>query len=195
MKQEFELLPWRSAAELESNLPDLKITGWIDRSGDILEIQYQLIGDLDAVAIAAPVGTPSRRFELWEATCLEFFLAPIGQHHYWEFNLSPSGDWNVFRLDDYRQGLRNEEQFQTLPFEVTHQNRELSLFLRVDLGGLIEACASSSDDRHQPLVAGVTTVIQNRAGDFSYWALCHPGPEADFHRRDSFTIGLLGTVS
>jgi hypothetical protein len=187
MKQEFKLLPWLSAAELESNLPELQIAGWIDRSGDILEIQYQLIGDLEAIEIAAPAAIPRRRFELWEATCLEFFLAPIGQNHYWEVNLSPSGDWNVFRLEDYRQGLRNEEQFQTLPFEVKHQNRDFSLFLTMDLGGLI--------DRHQPLVAAVTTVIQNRSGDFSYWALCHPGPEADFHRRDSFTIGLLGAVS
>jgi hypothetical protein len=186
MKQEFTLLPWRSAAELDAarNLPDLQITGSIDRSEDSLEIQYRLAGDLDVVEIAAPAQTPRRRFELWEATCLEFFLAPIGQTYYWEFNLSPSGDWNVFRLEDYRQGLQEETRFQSLPYEVQHQDRELSLSLTVSLEGLV--------DRHQPLVAAVTTVIQNRSGNFSYWALCHPGPEADFHRRDSFRIGLLG---
>jgi hypothetical protein len=181
MRQAVRLLPWRSPQELEL-LPDLQITGWVDRSGDLLEIQYQLAGDLEGLTIAAPVALPSRRFALWEATCLEFFLTTVGQPHYWEFNLSPSGDWNVFRLEDYRQGLRNEELLQSLPFQVSRQVGQLTLSLSVSLAGLV--------DRSADLEMAMTAVLQDRAGAFSYWAVSHPGPEADFHRRDGFTVQL-----
>jgi hypothetical protein len=181
MRQDFSLVPWRST-QASAALPDLQVTGWIDRSGDLLEIQYQLVGDLAGLTIAAPVALPSRRFALWEATCLEFFVATLGQPHYWEFNLSPSGDWNVFRLEDYRQGLRNEELVPALPFQVSCQARELTLSLSLSLGGLV--------DRSEDLEMAMTAVLQDRSGAFSYWAVSHPGPEADFHRRDGFTVQL-----
>ena len=98
----FSLIPFASDA-----LPTIEIVGNIDRADNILSIEYQLLGDLDSVAIASPAVAPSRKFELWESTCFEFFIGVLGDRNYWEFNLSPSGDWNVFHLDDYRQGLRN----------------------------------------------------------------------------------------
>jgi hypothetical protein len=36
----------------------------------------------------------------------------------------------------------------------------------------------------------VTAVLQQQSGSCSYWALRHPGPEADFHRRDGFALRL-----
>jgi hypothetical protein len=185
MRQDFSLVPWRSTPE-SVLLPDLQVTGWIDRSGDLLEIQYQLAGDLDRLAIDSPNEAPRRRFELWEATCLEFFVATVGQPYYWEFNLSPSGDWNVFKLDGYRQGLRDEELFPALPFQVSRQGQQLSLALSVSLRELVE--------QEESLEVAVTAVIQDRARNFSYWALSHPGPEADFHRRDGFTVKLPARV-
>jgi hypothetical protein len=40
------------------------------------------------------------------------------------------------------------------------------------------------------LEAAVTAVLQNRSGVCSHWAIGHPGPEADFHRRDGFLLRL-----
>jgi hypothetical protein len=36
----------------------------------------------------------------------------------------------------------------------------------------------------------VSAVIKTRRGEVTLWALTHPGPEADFHHRDSFIIKL-----
>jgi len=36
----------------------------------------------------------------------------------------------------------------------------------------------------------ITAVLQSRDGTCSYWALLHPGPEADFHRREGFALRL-----
>ncbi|MCY7335533.1 MAG: DOMON-like domain-containing protein [Chamaesiphon sp.] len=173
----FSLIPFASDA-----LPIIEIVGSIDRVDNILSIEYQLLGDLDSVAIASPAVAPSRKFELWEATCFEFFFGVLGDRNYWEFNLSPSGDWNVFHLDSYRQGLRNEIAFTTLPFDLDRSANSLKLKLGFDLSQII------SIDRQ--LEVSVTTVIRSTQDELSYWALTHCGEEADFHLRDSFVIKL-----
>jgi hypothetical protein len=42
----------------------------------------------------------------------------------------------------------------------------------------------------QALEVAISAVIKLRSGNVTCWALTHPGPEADFHRRDSFIIEL-----
>jgi hypothetical protein len=165
-----------------SNLPQVEINGRVNRKGDLLSIDYQLFGDLNAISIAPPTSTPSRQFHLWEATCFEFFIGIPGDANYWEFNLSPSGDWAVFALDDYRQGLRDELAFTSLPFKVDRYPNYITLSLEFDLSELILA--------EQDLEMSVTTVIKSSQDELSYWAINHSGKEADFHLRKSFVISL-----
>jgi hypothetical protein len=166
----------------DSRLPEIEIGGKIDRDGGILSIEYQLVGNLTQLEIATPAASPTRKFHLWEATCFEFFVGSPGDRNYWEFNLSPAGDWNVFHLDDYRQGLRDELAFRSLPFKVEQAANSLSLALDFDLSKIISIEAQ--------IEVSVTTVIKTFQGEISYWALTHSGSEADFHRRDSFMIKI-----
>jgi hypothetical protein len=162
-------------------LPAIEIDGKIDRSGGRLSIEYQLIGDLTQVEIAPPA-SPTRKFALWEANCFEFFLGIPGDLNYWEFNLSPAGDWNIFQLDDYRQGLRDELAFTSLPFTVKQTATSLLLALEFDLSKIVAVDRS--------IEVSVTTVIRSVNGEMSYWALTHCGSAADFHQRDSFAIKM-----
>jgi hypothetical protein len=175
---EFKLVPFQT----QDLLPNIELSGRIDRQNELLSIEYQLQGDLDAIAIDPVNNTPSRKIELWTATCFEFFIGIPGNSDYWEFNLSPSGDWNVFHLDDYRQGLQNELAFITLPFTIDRQANSLLLTLTLDLSNIIPT--------EREIEISVTTVIESRQHQISYWALTHTGTEADFHRRDSFIIKI-----
>ena len=175
---DFRLQPFGS----DRNLPAIELTGQIDRQDTLLSISYQLQGDLDPVSIESPSPTPSRKFGLWESTCFEFFIGIPSQPNYWEFNLSPTGDWNVFALDNYRQGLRNEIAFTSLPMTIDRSANSLLLSSTIDLSKIISAA--------QSLEMSVTTVIKSSQNQMSYWALTHPGVEADFHRRDSFIITI-----
>ena len=166
----------------ESSLPQIEISGRVNRKDNILSIEYQLFGDLSAISIAPPASLASRQLHLWEATCFEFFIGIPGDRNYWEFNLSPSGDWNVFALDDYRQGLRNETAFTSLPFKVDRYPNYITLNLDVDLSEIILL--------EQDLEMAVTTVIKSSQNELSYWAITHGGKEADFHLRDSFIIKI-----
>jgi hypothetical protein len=175
---DFSLTPFLE----ERRIPQIQIGGQIDRLDDLLSIEYLVRGDLDRVAIDPPAAAPARTLELWAATCFEFFIGVVGAPNYWEFNLAPTGDWNVYALDNYRQGLRSETAFRSLPFEVDRTANSLQLKLAFDLGKII-----TTDPK---LEMAITAVIKSNQNEISYWALTHTGTEADFHRRDSFTIKL-----
>jgi len=97
--------------------------------------------------------------------------------------MSPSGNWNVYAMDAYRQvNMREEMLMEQIQFQVQKEAGGIELHARVDLNPLFEAS--------QSLSVGVTAVIQTKGGNESYWALAHPGAQADFHIRESFTIRL-----
>jgi hypothetical protein len=177
-EQTFSLQPFPS----NESSPNLKNSGNIARNGNKLAISYMLEGDLKEIAIFPPSNTRSRKHELWKDTCFELFIGIKNSARYWEFNLSPAGHWNVYRLDGYREGMQEETAFQNLPFNVDNQGDSLVLALNVDLDKIISA--------EQAIEIGITAVIKDRYGEVTYWALTHRGTEADFHLRDSFIIEL-----
>ena len=170
--------------------PEIEITGQIERFNQQLSITFQLTGEIEKIAVTPTDTHPSRRNELWQTTCFEFFLGLKGSPKYWEFNLSPAGHWNIYRFDDYRQGMTEELAFQSLPFLVKVQSDSLTLSLSLDLETIISLM--------QTLEVGITTVIQSNINNLisekdaiTYWALTHVGQEADFHQRKSFILDLL----
>ncbi|KAF3885023.1 MULTISPECIES: DOMON-like domain-containing protein [Nostocales] len=175
-EQTFFLQPF----SYSESLSELKIKGNVARYENEFTIQYALLGDLTAIEIADPSDEPKRKHELWQNTCFEFFLGIENSDRYWEFNISPSGDWNVYRFDAYRHGMQEENAFTALPFSVQYLSDGLALVLNVDLD-----CIISTD---LALKVGISTVMKHKDGSVTYWALKHTGDEPDFHRRDSFTI-------
>ncbi|MEW6109714.1 MAG: DOMON-like domain-containing protein [Nitrospirota bacterium] len=177
-RHSFSLKPFPSADLLSG----IEITGNISRRCNTLEIIYELFGTLAEIVIPAQTDVPERRNGLWEETCLEFFLGVKNSDQYWEFNLSPSGHWNVYRFKAYRRDMHEEHALTSLPFTVLIRPENLMLSLNLDLDKIITA--------DQALNVAVSAVIKSVNGKATYWALTHTGPQADFHRRNSFIIEL-----
>lgn len=171
----FDLIPFTV-----DTAPDIEITGAIARESNQLRVTYQLTG-ASQIIIPESVPNPKRQYDLWEHTCMELFIQPQGTS-YWEFNLSPAGHWNVFRLPDYRQNIGEELTYDALPFTLSRQADSLQIDLAIELDKITAP--------EQKLKVGITSVIEDRDSRLSYWALNHPGKEADFHHRDSFAIDL-----
>jgi len=178
MEHSFSLLPFPAP-----KIPNISLTGNISFQNHIVDLRYSLTGELEEIFLPATGLHPGRKDELWRTTCFEFFLAPKGQPRYWEINLSPSGDWNIYRMDSYRRiGFRQETSIQRLPFEVQHEEGAFHLKALIDLNPITEPA--------QILQLGISSVIQTRGGNETYWALSHPAPVPDFHLRESFTIEI-----
>jgi len=162
--------------------PGFQITAGIKRSSNIISVSYALLGPLAELEVPAPAGQPSRKNSLWEGTCFELFLGVKNSSRYWELNISPAGHWNIYSFNTYRQGMQEEPAITSLPMTIDRGPEVLRLSLEIGLEGIVTA--------DQSLEGAVSAVIKTVNGGITYWALVHPGPEADFHRRDSFIIGL-----
>ena len=163
----------------EIPLKDCRIAARLSLGETTLQVEYRLYTNLANLII--PVFDPSkaeRKNNLWEHTCFEIFLGEGGRSNYWEFNLSPSGEWNVYAFSDYREGMKQELSFDMLPFEVNIlSGQELSLETTIDL----DIIPVLSD-----LKTGISSVLEQKNGMKSYWALSHPGEVPDFHARESW---------
>lgn len=172
----FALLPFPSS----DILPDIKITGKISRCVNTLIIHYDLHGNLAEVDIPSQTDKAIRKDNLWESTCFEFFLGIKNSKRYWEFNLSPSGDWNIYRFDAYRQGMQEEMAFAEISFNIQKRSDSLLLSLDLDLSRIIP--------EEQGLEVAISTVIRLKDNRIFCWALTHPGKQADFHDHKSFIL-------
>lgn len=175
--QSFKLIPFPP-----NDLPNIQITGEVNRAENQLSIHYAVSGVMDKILLPVPARAV-RKDDLWKATCFEFFIALPRMPQYWEFNMSPSSEWNVYRMDAYRRiGFRKEGAIQQLPFEFKQGNDNLSLNISLDLTPILRPA--------QVIQLGITAIIQTRDGNESYWALAHLGQHADFHLRESFVLEL-----
>ncbi len=174
----FSLKPFQG----EGTRSEIKITGSIGRRANLLSVGCALTGNLSELAIPAAEVSPRRKDCLWEKTCLEFFLGVTDSERYWEINLSPSGDWNVYRFTSCREGMREEPAFMSLPFGIRREPEALRVYLDLDIGKIIPV--------RKDLEIAVAAVLKTVKGGTSHWALAHFGPRPDFHRRDGFLIGI-----
>lgn len=167
-----------------ANLPEsgIRIDGRIQRRHGLLSITYVLQDPAGLVPIPSQAIPATRSHGLWERTCFECFIAVDNAKDYWEINLSPTGDWNVYRFDDYRLGMRQAAAFETLPVKTDKKGTTLELQCVLDLSPITPA--------RRPIEIGLSAVVQGSAGKNSYWALVHPGPRPDFHHRSGFILML-----
>ena len=127
-------------------------------------------------------GGPQRRDSLWRRTCAELFVGVTGRPGYVEWNLSPSGHWNLYRFDGYRADGRPETAVADGSPRVTREGGRLTIAATLPLAPLGLA--------DLPLEVGVCAVVESAAGVVSHWALHHPAARPDFHDRRGFVLRL-----
>ncbi|MDA8163966.1 MAG: DOMON-like domain-containing protein [Desulfobacteraceae bacterium] len=162
--------------------PSVRLEAILRREGDSLLLCYLVRGALDRVALPERAERPERRDGLWRQTCFELFFGPMGGKGYHEVNLSPAGHWNLYTFDDYRAGMRPEATVGSLAFTVARDTESLAVVLELALASLYPPGTA--------LRAGLATVIADRAGHPSYWALAHAGDRPDFHHRGNFLVTI-----
>jgi hypothetical protein len=149
----------------------------------VLQLEYRLVGDLDALRnVHASSAVPVRREGLWQSTCLECFIRPEDSAGYYEFNAAMNGDWAAYRFDAYREGMRSVDVVAPALDCLASGSDVFEVRLRIDLSG-----TPLTDQRTWRL--GISAVIETQEGAKSYWALHHPLVEKpDFHRREGFAL-------
>jgi hypothetical protein len=130
---------------------------------------------LDRLVVPPPRPAAARVDRLWQHTCFEAFVGRDGSR-YFELNLSPSGEWNLYEFAGYRSGMHPAALAQ--PPEIRFDREE-----RATLTAAVQL-------ESPPFDLGLAAVIEEEGGRLSYWALAHRGARPDFHDRSTFTLRL-----
>jgi hypothetical protein len=169
----------------------LTIGSHINLVGGQLKANFLIDGTLSDIVIdradGAAIKCNGRRADsLWEHTCFELFLKLPGGNstRYWELNMSPTGLWNCYRFENYRQGMVVEESIDNILMRVEDgdSNCHIAYEFVCDISCLL--------DEQQSCAVGVTAVVEHADASHSFWAISHMGTQPDFHLADSFVLML-----
>ena len=162
--------------------PPVGITGVesriIGRDANWLRARWRVEGSRQLVV--PPFAGKGRTDDLWQTTCFELYLKPLGGEAYCELNLSPSERWNAYDFDGYRAGMR-ERPFPHEPECTIRLGSTFAIFdAAIPLAGLPD----------QDCAMGLSAILEEQGGVKSYWALAHPESKPDFHAPACFAVAL-----
>jgi hypothetical protein len=153
----------------------------ITRSGDTgLSLLFAVSGDIARIEIP-DMSLAKRRNQLWQHSCFELFIRPVGEQAYHEYNISPSREWAAYWFSDWRLDMTD------LPLDdaplITTAPRDGELAVSVQL-------SSPTLPVNSVWQIGLSAVIEEKDGNFSYWALAHPPGKANFHHEACLALEL-----
>lgn len=140
-----------------------------------LPVKFRLEGNLEQLEIPVP-DAATRANDLWKNTCFEAFIGSINSSRYDEFNISPSKAWAAYQFDNYRDGMR-DMPVSDLPVTIHRTDNQLEIDVRLPVSEQIDN-----------LRIGFSSVIREKDGRCTYWAIHHPSQRPDFHHSDSLIL-------
>lgn len=171
VKKRFYLKPFSQSESGLSVCADLEIS-----DGRLL-IEYSAIGPIERIRLPDRSQSPARRDGLWEHTCLEFFVAEKDVKDYWEFNFSPSLDWQSYKFIDYRSRCGDETG---VVVDLERYDSRTHIELRAQVSGL------PLFKHPKRMIGGFAMVVEFCDRKKEYWATEHVADHPDFHSRKSF---------
>lgn len=143
-------------------------------------MEFIIEGKLDQV-ILPNISFPAKRADgLWNRSCFEVFIAKGSSPGYFEFNMAPNSDWNLYLFSDYRSGMIAAETLAPSTL-IKRSAQTFCLTTEFSLPGTF---------LEGPLLCGLSAVIEHFDGNCSYFALKHAREKPDFHARESFIIQI-----
>jgi hypothetical protein len=115
--------------------------------------------------------------ELWNQTCFEAFLNPVGMPHYYEFNFTLAPAWSTFYFERYRypQPPKKGSDFELQSMSWDQFESTLTVELK-------------NNSKFKKFNVGLAAVLNDNNGTQHFCALTHKGQKPDFHLFESFSI-------
>lgn len=173
---QFNLVPYAEGDSVE------RIDGSFELDDHQIECRWTVTGAVDRIRFPGRTAGPGRAMSLWEHTCFEFFIGGADEPGYYEFNLSPSGEWNSFSFTDLRTGMAESDALVCTSSTAERPGP-----------GMLQVTARASfspPNGTRQWCVGVSAVIEQDDGQRLYYALSHDGGRPDFHRRSNHRIRI-----
>lgn len=172
----FSLIPFA-----KETAPNITIETEFNSSSESIFISFRIKKGVDLIDLGHPTPNKERLIKLWEKTCFECFIRNSADQ-YVEFNFSPNFEWNCFYFE--KKGNPLTELSSMLRPETEILLSADHFFIFVDIKK--EFFPKNFFDNNGQLSVGLTSVIKEKTGRLSYWALSHADSKPNFHHFDSF---------
>ncbi|MBC7712702.1 MAG: hypothetical protein H7177_05160 [Rhizobacter sp.] len=159
--------------------PDIRIDSELNTTSDAVFISFKLTGALSRVDLGKGIPQHSRVMNLWEKTCFELFIKN-SEDHYLEFNFSPDFEWNCFHFEKKKSPPVPYKKMEMVIFDILFSNEVVHVIVELKKIMFPENFFATS------MSAGITSVIKEKTGELSYWALSHKDTKPNFHQFESF---------
>ncbi len=175
---EIKLVPFEN-----SSAPAIEVITSFHDHGDALIISYKVVGELLALDLGTTpkhYGQILRTMKLWEKTCFELFIKN-SRDQYLEFNFSPMFEWNAFYFEKKGDPLKEWEAIKSVNIDILNDLEVFQLIAKIKKADLPENFFVQTN-------AAISSVIKEKSGTLSYWAITHPDVRPNFHHFDSFKL-------
>ena len=174
---QFKLQPF----SIYPNSPTL--SGSIHWVANQLQVSWQLTGQLEQFDWPVRNEPAGRETGLWKSTCFEFFVSDPKSTPYYEFNFSPSGNWQSFSFSDYRTNMHSCSNLVLREQQVARYPQEITINISVE--------CSIAENVTKKLKAGICAILLDRQGVYHYYALRHGNCKPDFHSKSDHSLILV----
>lgn len=163
------------------NAPDITIETEFNHNEESVYVSYRIRRNLPLLDLGNSTPNKTRLIKLWEKTCFELFIKN-NHDQYIEFNFSPNFEWNCFYFNKKSDPLVEWEQMQMPVIDILLSSEHFFLFVDIKKEFFPKGFFGVGFE----LCAGITSVIKEKTGSMSYWALSHADTRPNFHHFDSF---------
>ena len=143
-----------------------------------LMLDYQILGDLSHYHF--PQKTKQERAdELWKETTFELFIAPLNSDEYWEINISPSTQWNMYHFTSYKEGMK-ASNIISLPSIKTYEYQNE---YRLSFKSIIP-----KEYFDRVFSINLCVILLDQKGERHFYSIERRKRLPDFHDRDTFFL-------
>lgn len=170
----YSLIPYKI-----EGAPNISIATELNGTEDVFYISYKVQGDLPGLDLGSEGPKHARVIKLWEKSCFELFIKNQ-KDNYMEFNFSPEFEWNAFYFEKKGDALAEYARMDKVEFDILLSLDVFHLIVKIEKKKFPDGFFDGE------LSVGITSVIKNKKGELSYWALSHQDTRPNFHDFRSF---------
>jgi hypothetical protein len=163
------------------DVPKINLSTEVNSNYESVFISYRIDQGFEFVDTGNTSPNKSRVLKLWEKTCFELFIKNENDS-YIEFNFSPNFEWNCFYFEKKGDPLKELNQMKMPELDILLSKDNFLLFAKIQK----EYFPKGFFEDNQSLNVGISSVIKDRKGNLSYWALSHCDSRPNFHHFESF---------
>ena len=149
----------------------------IELKNNQLKLEYQIVTDLSQYSL--PKQTKQQRVDnLWLDTCFELFIANVNDDRYWEINISPSTEWNIYQFRSYKDDMRESNSLITPIIKRYRYDNKYYLSFESKV---------QRDIWSRELQINLCVILLDIKGVRQFYSIERRKGSPDFHDRDYFT--------